>query len=199
VRHPRASLSGLLLVLAACADEGASTGGTCPAFANRCTLNNQTAWWRNAASDQSALAGGSTCYLFPIGCHYVFTPQGTLDRDAILCRTASTTREPGVRIQLRFRAPFRDLPTGRVLRLGADFTVETLYERGSDPLTGTAGVRYDARLPVRGDLTLTVLGPPRHQLSGGSPSGPSSRIEGQGCGDRLNVAFRGETREVDFL
>jgi hypothetical protein len=77
--------------------------------------------------------------------------------------------------------------------------VSSLYVTEVSMRYGPADVRFDAQLPVRGTLTLTVQGPPRHYTLGAIATLPNARIEGQLCGDPIRAMFRGETREIDFL
>lgn len=184
-----------------CADESPSAPAGCGPFGYRCSLPDPSAWWHNTVFSPRFGAGSplDSCFGSTVRCHYVYSPAGGQQRDVVDCHAAYNRNEAGIHLRLRFRAPFHELPTGRVLRLGEDFSVEQLYELGIDPVNTRPYLRFDARTPVAGRLTLTVIGPPRQMNPSVVATLPQVRIEGQLCGDPLNVMFRGETVEIDFL
>ena len=195
---------GLTVLCAAlgCADDAPSAAaGGCPPFGYRCNHATPSAWWSNAVFTPRIGAGPalSSCYAETLRCHYLYAPAVGLQRDLVDCHASYERAGPGIHLRLRFRAPFLELPAGRVLRLGEDFSIEQLYELGIDPVNARPTLRFDARAPVAGNLTLTVLGPPRHFGTGVVATLPYVRVEGQLCGAPLNVMFRGETVEIDFL
>lgn len=195
-------LLGVTLAALGCADEAPSTAaGSCAPFGYRCTHATPSAWWSNAVFTPRIRTGAAldSCHASTIRCHYLYSPAAGLQRDLVDCHAAYDRAEAGIHLRLRFRAPFYELPAGRVLRLGEDFSIERLYELGIDPVNTRPYLRFDARAPVVGALTLTVLGPPRHIGTSVVATLPYVRVEGQLCGAPLNVMFRGETVEIDFL
>lgn len=80
--------------------------------------------------------------------------------------------------------------------MGEDFAVDQFYDDWEDPMTGLY-TRTRPRGPLRGSITITVIGPPVVWPADARfvPTLPQMRIAGHICADPLNLELVVSTAE----
>lgn len=165
----------------------------CAPVARGCGLPNRGEWWTNSASRITNPADPRTAVArcgMRWECQYdTHDVPASKTRNWISCASGGGAPLPGMYLYLNFREPFADLPVGRTLQHGRDFTIIRMFVLEPNTVDPGEVDRYDAALPPAGVLTLTVLGPPvsAHPGSRVTPTMPHVSVRGQLCGAPLNL------------
>lgn len=193
--------------------DGGATAGGCPLIERppaQVMGRNYLTWTNDEPARftgrHPTLPDASIEYVFrqqttnpPLLCRHTASPDGGTDTDPHFIWCSSGVRDfPALHMVFRFREPFENVPTGAVLRLGQEFTLERLWLiNGTTSDTQPSEVRTDGRGPFLGNLTMRVMGPPecyRTNACHPAPRVPTVFLEGLMCGAPLTVRFNLESR-----